>query len=217
MIYMRNITITTAKSATYLENVGLERAKRDHFLEISRQNDFEEVALEFRVAIYSGALDGSEQLSGWAGIRIVRDLRELKREWETKIEVGEYDADAPTLDQLLIRFAEQTRLEPNGQGHSYCSCTNSEKDLSAARCIEESQTRDPNALRRQGPDLRFAADTTCAACPHNVQLPENRPYWEEALRDAQATCLTCPGTVLEARMAERARIANEHLARFHRG
>lgn len=28
MIYMRNITITTAKSATYLENVGLEAGIR---------------------------------------------------------------------------------------------------------------------------------------------------------------------------------------------
>jgi len=27
MIYMRNITITTAKSATYLENVGLQEAR----------------------------------------------------------------------------------------------------------------------------------------------------------------------------------------------
>ena len=29
MIYMRNITITTAKSATYLENVGLYLSSRD--------------------------------------------------------------------------------------------------------------------------------------------------------------------------------------------
>jgi hypothetical protein len=196
--------------------VDREQARRALAREEQRLQTFEEVSLDFRLEIYRGAINGSEQLSGWAGIRILNDLHRLKDEWQARLEIGDYDEDRPTFDQMLIEFATSQKLEPNGQGHSYCSCTNTEKDLSVAGCVIEAQKSVPGSPRRQGPDLRFAEDLTCAKCPNNVQLSENKKYWEELIENANATCRACPGTVLAAKMAERRQAAEEHLARFHR-
>lgn len=195
--------------------VDLVQARRALAREELRLQTFEEVGLDFRLEVYRGALDGSEHLSGWAGARILSDLQRLKEEWQARLEVGDYGAEQPTFDQLLMEFASSQRLEPNGQGHSYCSCTDSEKDLSVAGCVLEAQKKDRRAQRRQGRDLRFAEDLICARCPHNVQLSENRQYWEKLIENANDTCLICPGTVLAAKMAERRQAAEEHLAHFH--
>lgn len=193
----------------------LEQARRALAREDLRLRTFEEVGLDFRLEIYRRALDGHEQLSGRAGTRILNDLQRLKADWQARAEVGDYGADGPTFDRLLIEFAGAQSLEPNGQGHSYCACGNSEKDLSVAGCVIAARRKNPEAQRRQGPDLRYAEDLICAGCPHNVQLAENRRYWEKVIESANSACLMCPGTVLAARMAERRQAAEDHLARFH--
>lgn len=214
--------ITEARLGGFLKMVDQSRADREQARRALKQEQarlelFDEVGLQLRVEVFSRALEGLEPMSGWAGQRILNELRHLKAKWENSVEVGSFEGGGVTLDEVIIGFAKTQVLEPNGQGHSYCACRNSEKDLSVAGCILEGRRRDPSTESRQGPDLRFAADMTCAACPHNVQLRENREYWEALASNARALCESCPGSILARRMAERCRLAEEHLVRFHGG
>lgn len=155
--------ITEAKMGGLLKMVDqakadMERARRAHRSEQTRQREFEEVGLDFRVEIFQGALAGTETLAGWAGARMFDELKRLRNEWDRRLEVGDFGADAPTLDDLITEFARSQVLEPNGQGHSYCACTASEKDTSVAACALEGRQREGIGSTRLGPDLRFAAD-----------------------------------------------------------
>ncbi|MFA5599753.1 MAG: hypothetical protein WDA06_04065 [Phenylobacterium sp.] len=214
--------VTEARLGGFLKMVDqaradLDGARRAHQQALLQQQEFEDVGAELRMEVFRGALDGSERLSGWAGVRLLGELQKARAEWEARVDIGDYGDEAPTLDDLLVEFAKGKRLEPNPLGHSYCSCRHEEKDLSVAGCIIEAKRRDPNTPTRQGPDLRFAADLTCAACVHNVQLEENRAYWEKLVQSARTSCASCPGTILRQKMLARLEAAEAHLAKFHPG
>lgn len=190
-----------------------EQARKAYEREKLRAQDFEAVGLEFRVEVYKGVIEGTEHIGGFGGERLRRDLEQAVSYWRANLEVGEYGATASTLDELIVQFATGRTLEPSGSGHSYCSCTTSREDMAVAACVNEARSRGVEANDRRGPDLRFAYDLACSGCPHNVQLAENRAYWEELLHSAEAACDSCPGTLLAKQMTTRARAAQGHLSR----
>lgn len=214
--------ITEARVGGFLKmvdqaNADAEHSRRAFHRENTRRQIFEEVALEFRVEIYRGVLNGDERIGGFGGERLRRDLEDAASHWRSRIEVGDFGGSQTTLDQVIVAFAKERSLEPNGAGHSYCSCTASPLDREGAACVSEAKRLGADPSGGRGPDLRFAYDVMCSKCPHNVQLSENRVYWEEMLQSARTTCAACPGTLLAEQMVERAKVADAHLHRCFGG
>lgn len=210
--------LTEARVGGFLKMVDLanaesERSRRAFHREKTRKESFEEVALEFRVEVYNGILNGKEHIGGFGGERVRRDLQGAISHWNSRIEVGDFGSVATTLDEVILAFAKERSLEPNGAGHSYCSCTTSPAEMEVAACLNEAKRVGAEATGQRGPDPRFAYDVICSSCPHNVQLSENRIYWEGLLQSARASCAACPGTLLAQQMVARARAAEDHLER----
>lgn len=210
--------ITEARVGGFLKmvdqaNADAECSRRAFHRENTRRQIFDEVSLEFRVEIYHGVLNGDERIGGFGGERLRRDLEDAASHWRSRVEVGDFGGSQATLDQMIVAFAKERSLEPNGVGHSYCSCTASPLDREAAACVSEAKRLGADPSGGRGPDLRFAYDVMCSRCPHNVQLSENRIYWEEMLQSARTSCAACPGTLLAEQMVERAKVAESHLHR----
>lgn len=179
----------------------------------ARLTDFRGESLAFRIERYSLILAGLERVSGFGGEALQRELTLLVAEVRSRVEIGGLGDEESALNQALAEFASDRRLEPNPQGHSYCKCRAETGDLEAAACISKSDV-DPGAVGfLSAPDPTFAADLICSGCPHNVQLPENEPYWINlvAHETAQLECAFSPAfrCLTQSRLAA----AKAHVAR----
>jgi hypothetical protein len=163
-------------------------------------------------------LQGKENISGWGGEAIKRELLALVNDAKHKLDLGPAD-DLPvfTLDQLLTQFAEGKRLEPNGLGHSYCKCTSEQQDLATASCLAAQRADQSKRLLLSTPDPSYADDVTCSGCVHNVQLPENESYWLEMIK-REAAQAKCPfGELHQVLAQERTEFAQRHYVRCFGG
>lgn len=190
-------------------SAAARRARRD---DRDRLNMFQASGLEFRVERYSAIALGLERATGFGGDFLTRELDELVREASAQVEIGTVAGQAK-LDELILAFAEGRKLEPHPMGHSYCKCTSDARDLEAAGCLRERTATLPDLSHRSTPDPAFATDQTCSRCPHNVQLPENEPYWRELVRHEKAQAKCSLGPLMLALANERVEMAEQHCAR----
>ena len=190
-----------------------EEERKARFRASDRLQDFQEEALNFRLDRYSAIASGHERVSGFGGELLKKDLEKLQQEAMAVLEIGPGgDGTGPTLDQLLMNFAKDRRLEPNPLGHSYCKCTSDQVDLKSAACLHQNAD-EQTQIMRGAPDPRFAGDLTCSGCPHNVQLPENEAYWRQMIQHEGRQKNCAPGTLLAELAARRQDAASAHCER----
>jgi len=212
--------ITEAARGGFLRMHEEKRAKKSRAERLGQRFDkerletFEDEGKAFRKERYGNVVTGQENISGWGGEAIKRELLSLVAEAKLKVDISPADdLPADTLDQLLTAFAEGKRLEPNGLGHSYCKCTSEPQDLATASCLMAQENKGEEALLLSTPDPAYADDVTCSGCVHNVQLPENEGYWLEMIKRETALA-ACPFGSLHQELAlERSELAQRHHAR----
>jgi hypothetical protein len=179
-----------------------------------RLEDFNAEGEAFRVDRFRNVVLGKERISGWGGEAIKRQLDDLVHQAKVQLDLSPDDGlPEARLDMLLIDFVKDKRLEPNSLGHSYCKCTSEPQDLRSARCLAEREAEDDEPAFLSAPDRAFAEDRICSPCPHNVQLPENEPYWARTIAHEQEK-LSCPlAPLLRAFLEERLTMAQAHYTR----
>lgn len=186
--------------------------RKARFQAADRLQDFQEEGLNFRLDRYRAIASGQERASGFGGELLKNELEKLQQDALAVVEIGADGDGGTTLDQLLGEFAKDRRLEPNPLGHSYCKCTGDQVDLNSAACLRRSLDGHKQMIVG-APDPRFAADLTCSGCPHNVQLPENEPYWREMIEHEGRQKMCAPGTLLAELAAQRQAAASAHCDR----
>lgn len=179
-----------------------------------RIEDFDEAGLGFRAERFLNVAKGVEDIGGWGGEAIRRQLDQLVSAARSSMNLGPAE-DMPdsSLGEIVASFARGQRLEPNALGHSYCKCSKEPQDLISAACLKERSTAGVGSTMLSAPDPTFAADTVCSSCPHNVQFDECRPYWDDMVKheSAQSECALSP--LLAALSRGRAQVAADHIAR----
>jgi hypothetical protein len=179
-----------------------------------RLADFEAEGHALRVERFRNVVRGEENMSGWGGEVLKRQLAELIEQAKVQLDLTpEDDLPGPTLDALLENFATGKRLEPNSLGHSYCKCTAEPQDLRSAGCLAARSAEYKEQSLFSAPDPAFAADHICSGCPHNVQFSECEPYWAETIahEKQQLACSLAP--LLHALSHERLAMAEAHHSR----
>lgn len=202
-----------AETGATADGTALRRARRD---DRERLSMFQEAGLGFRVERYTAIALGEERASGFGGELLTRELDELVRTASAQVEIGP-SGEPQTLDQLIIAFASERKLEPHPQGHSYCKCSNDLGDLAAAGCLRERAAKLPNVIHTSTPDPAFASDQTCSRCPHNVQLAENEDYWRNRVEHEAEQVRCAIGPLYRALALGRLAMAEQHCRRCFGG
>jgi hypothetical protein len=215
--------ITEAASGAFLrmneEKRVAQKSKAERRQQDGRRQvlkEFQNTSLEFRIERLRAVHDGQEKMTGFGGVWLTKELQKRVENLTRQIKItsGAEKSGHLTLDQVISEFAKSISLEPNGLGHSYCKCTSTEADRSAAECIKQSKVSDTVVSSSlYAPDQRFAADTICSRCPHNVQLLENESYWRDMIRSSEAMANCALSTPLKELALRRKAIAEEHCIR----
>lgn len=195
-----------------LHETALERAERQR--DTDRRNDFLADAQNFRLDLYRSVLRGNERATGFGGDVLTHELQTLEANVRSQLEIEAPGTDGEgALNQALVAFAAGTRLEPNPLGHGYCRCRSTPTDLRAANCLRQSGSELSPTDFAVAPDPAHASDRVCAACPHNVQLPENESYWRRVQEHETQQAKCALGSLLEALSEERRDFAEAHIHR----
>jgi hypothetical protein len=219
--------ITEAAHGAFLQRQEDQRAQRrrqspGEIFDERRLLDFESSALEYRVSRYKNIALEKEYCTGFGGELLTNEIRKLVEHAKRELDIlPDHDLPEITLDRLITEFARDRRLEPNRLGHSNCKCGSSTQELRAAECLKSCGTREattsdqPTELLFSAPQPQNASDQVCSRCPHNVQFPEHRSYWEQ-VQDSELRQSACAfGPLLQALSLERHTMAREHLYRCH--
>lgn len=194
------------------EQQAQDKTRSNCYGEVLRE--FNEEALQFRCEVLRSAASGQQPLRGFGGEWIHTQLEKAIKEINPEISLGSSGlSQGPTLEQAILRVANRIALEPNGLGHSYCKCGDDEADREVAGCLQPNTEDDKLPPSYSAPNPQYAADHICSACPHNVQLPENKKYWE--LQNDQITKIVKCGiaTPLKSLLSERLDMVQAHLDR----
>ncbi|RST87604.1 site-specific integrase [Aquibium carbonis] len=91
-------------------------------------------------------------------------------------------------NDILDTLLSGRTMEPNAQGHAFCTCGRDAVDLLAAKCLQESEKwqvaggrQETAATDGSGPDVAFASIHNCGACVHGITFPCNKPAWSSAI------------------------------------
>lgn len=177
--------------------------------------DFEDVRLAFMRERFTDVVQGQTQMGGYGGEQLKSELEALVREAKRLVEIRSAPSDdaETTFDVLLADFVKPRRLEPNGQGHSYCKCTGDPANLAVAACLQMKRADGHDVSRANGPDHAYAADLTCSSCPHNVQFTENEAYWTQRIEADRRLAENAPSKHLKAFACQRLAAAEAHRQR----
>jgi len=133
---------------------------------------------------------GEEMIGGHQGEMLKSELEKLIAEARRKVELSSQGGsdEASVFNGLLSKFVRSRTFEPHPQGHSYCGCTRTRADLAVAGCLRRRKEDIVDTAGLAGnvgrvPDFAFADPFTCSACPHNIQMQENRDWWERQLQN----------------------------------
>lgn len=178
-----------------------------------RYDDFLTEARNFRIERYHGIIRGDERASGFGGDTLTQELRALEADVRNQLEIVSHRESESALNKALEAFAAGTRLEPNPLGHGYCRCRSTPADLKVANCLRQEDAQLNPVEFAVAPDPAQAGDSVCSACPHNVQLPENEPYWRSlyAYEEGRRGCAM--GPLLAALSEARSDMAAAHIKR----
>jgi hypothetical protein len=195
---------------------------RGHFIEapnpklaaenLVRSQDFYDEEQEFISSRLARVADGKEELGGWGGEAIKRRLGALVKDAMARLEItSEGELPKSTLQSLIAQLAGTLRLEPQGAGHGYCKCTHRSEDIGVATCIGLAKEAGLAVTEIVSPLPAFSSDEVCSTCPHHVQFPENRSYWDTMWREADQRLGAATSPVMRRHLNARKTLSADHL------
>ncbi|MGE5478079.1 MAG: hypothetical protein ACM3Q1_15585 [Bacteroidales bacterium] len=181
---MKAANAATAEIETAKKHLS-EIKSAEHAIK-ARQRDFEDGRLEAEFSRMWAAASGEESIGGHRGETLKTELETMILAARRQVELAPAGSisEATAFNDLLRGFVTSHVFEPHPQGHSYCGCSRSADDLAAASCLQQKALirGEETAALALGPDYAFADARTCSGCPHNIQMQENRRWWEQRLR-----------------------------------
>jgi len=181
---------TAGASAVELEAAGKEHAEiraAERSMR-ARQRDFGDGRLEAEFSRMWAVAHGEEGMGGLGGESRKAKLETMILAARRHVELAAVGtvSEESAFNGLLHSFVRSHLFEPHPQGHSYCGCGRSPADLAAASCLTRKVLAKGAAAMAGStkPDYAYADARTCSGCPHNIQMAENRQWWENRLRSS---------------------------------
>lgn len=183
----------------------------------ARQRDFEEGRLDAEFARLWAVANGEEPMGGHRGETLKAELETMIREARRQIELAPTGSasEDDAFNGLLRGFVKAHVFEPHPQGHSYCGCGRSSDELAAAACLLQKALVKGEAVvsLALGPDYGYADARTCSGCPHNIQMQENRLWWERRLRSSLGQAQTAVTEHFSGVARSDAEMCHDHIRR----
>jgi len=156
-----------------------------------RLNDISKAGEELRFERFLDVLEGREQMTGFGGEFLKRELEKCVSAYSDRLEIVDDRDRRMTLMEAIAPVVASTKLEPNELGHTYCKCGTGPVDLAQAECLKAAaRFGDEISLE---PDSAYSTDTTCGGCAHSVYFGENDLFIdvEIARLEESSACARC--------------------------